>query len=940
MTVQKAASAFDKHLVILGRSLQALREATSENSLIDAVVDYLRTEFNYALVWLGVYDAAKHTILGRGGFTPSGDTSLLTQNYKLEPGDIFEQVVVQQRLVGVPDLREEMRAGRWRKAAQKHSIQGSIIFPLRHQDKCLGVAFLGSTLWGVSPQSEEKSRLSILFGELAFCLYQHQVDRQHEDARKTADPLLTLLNKLRSLPTIDKKLELIAQEIHQFTKASHTNIYWFEPENRFFWLRASQSGNRMGSSYADRSARSRGAEIPVQEINSFYQAMTADQLISISEVNSALKTGITGRLMHYVQGQSVLATPILFQEELIGFIAISGDAPRIWSEDEKTFMRAATQLVGLVAPLENPEQAVTSVKHDQALVGEVARAIYSSDDWKKALESCAENVCTRLNVERFVVLTYNRNQETFIVAYQNPASRQRMISQSLAHLNEIDWQMIERSHEAVGIEDLEEDLKLMAWRDMFLDLGLRSLLVCNTSIGNPLEGLVLVGHDSARTWNRSERDILRAVSQQIGLILRQWQLHNEMKQQEGFHQAIEWGLLAMQQSHHLDQLEQTSMQNIANLLEAPLATLISWQPGRQDARVVAAAVTDNKFALASDVVTSVHTDLLIQGTLATDSVLALSVDHLAPDTRQWLSGSGIGQILAMALRTAPEHEPTGIIIVADVMDRFWSERQLTVMEILGSQLAWARRYLILTETLTLQREKLERLNWYKQRRIEEFCRSLTINVRRLNELSHQKDALASMRYHQIIRQLGQLLTTAAPVLKREHWRLHTDHGTMPLVTLLKRAMERVESLIKQRQLWSQVHNDSNLSIEGDISKLEFILYELLSSACRRSPTSGRIDIWCRPLDFHWLELSITDHGIIETRLLEELHEGRPEDLLVPSALEAPPGLHIGICQALMQEMGGECNLYRLEDGRTLSRMILAIAHEGAQATERSPIPKS
>ncbi len=935
MTVQKAASIFDKRLVALGRSLQSLREAASETALTDAALDYLRAEFDYVLIWVGLYDAVKHCIVGQGGVASSSDTSLLNQTHTLEPGDILEQVVIQQRPVGVPDLREEMRAGRWRKAAQKHNIQGSIIFPLRHQEKCLGVVLLGSALWGVSPQSEEKSRLSILFGEFAYCLHQIRQDRQRLEAKKTTDPLLTLLSRLRSLPTIDQRLDTIAQETHQFIDVNHTNIYWFEPENRFFWLRASQAGNRASAHHGKRSTH-KGADIAVQEINSFYQAMTADQIISISEVNSALKTGITGRLMHYVQGQSLLATPILFQDELLGFIALSTDGPRIWLEEEKTFMRAAAQLIALVAPLEETEKAVHQAKLDQALVGEVARAIYSHEDWKKALDSCAENLCKRLNVERFFVLTYNSNQEKFSVAYQNPASRQRMISKQLDHLNDIDWQMLERSQEAVGIEDLEDALKLIAWRDDFLDLGLRSLLVCNASIGNPLEGLVIVGHTIARTWSRAERDLIRAVGQQIGLILRQWQLHAETQQQEGFYQAIQWGLLAMQQSHHLDQLEQAAMQHIANLLEAPLATLISWQAGRQDARVVAAAVTDNKFALASDVVTSIHTDLLIQGTLDTDSILALSVDHLTPETRHWLSGSGIGQILSMALRTAPEHEPTGILIVADTADRFWSERHLNVMEILGSQLAWTRRYLLLTEMLSIHREKLERLNWYKQRRIEEFCRSLTVNVRRLNELSHQKDALASMRYHQIIRQLGQMLVTAAPVLKREQWRLQTEYRTMPLVSLLKRAMERVESLIKQRQLWSQVHNDSNLAIGGDIAKIEFVLHELLSAACRRSPPNGRIDIWCRPLDFHWLELSITDHGTIEPRLLEELHEGRSEDLLAPSALESPPGLHIAICQSLMQELGGECTLYRLEDGRTLSRLLLAIAPDKDASPKHSP----
>jgi len=93
----------------------------------------------------------------------------------------------------------------------------------------------------------------------------------------------------------------------------------------------------------------------------------------------------------------------------------------------------------------------------------------------------------------------------------------------------------------------------------------------------------------------------------------------------------------------------------------------------------------------------------------------------------------------------------------------------------------------------------------------------------------------------------------------------------------------------------------------------------------RSPAGGRLDVWCRPLDARWLELSITDNGIIEPRLLAELQTGRPEDLLAPSILDTPPGLHLEICQSLMQQMGSELSLYQLEDGRILSRMLLPIA---------------
>jgi hypothetical protein len=88
-----------------------------------------------------------------------------------------------------------------------------------------------------------------------------------------------------------------------------------------------------------------------------------------------------------------------------------------------------------------------------------------------------------------------------------------------------------------------------------------------------------------------------------------------------------------------------------------------------------------------------------------------------------------------------------------------------------------------------------------------------------------------------------------------------------------------------------------------------------------------------------MELSITDSGMVETLMLEELHEGRSTDLLAPSALDTPPGLHMNICQSLMQQIGGEFNLYRLEDGRILSRLLLAIANDGPDAPSRPAPPK-
>ena len=74
-----------------------------------------------------------------------------------------------------------------------------------------------------------------------------------------------------------------------------------------------------------------------------------------------------------------------------------------------------------------------------------------------------------------------------------------------------------------------------------------------------------------------------------------------------------------------------------------------------------------------------------------------------------------------------------------------------------------------------------------------------------------------------------------------------------------------------------------------------------------------------------LELAITDSGEIDQQLLDALRDGHSGDLLTSTILDQPPGLHLAICQSLMQEAGGELSLYKLEDNRILSRLILPLS---------------
>ncbi len=972
----------DKQIVTLGRVLQTLREEDNVDVLIETTVSYLQTELNYSLIWIGFYDRLDHRILGKGGITPTGTSGFLKQRFFLNPGDLLEQVVIQQRPIGVPDLQEETRAGEWRKVAQNYNIRGTLIYPIRYRDRCFGVALLGQEGWGISPRAEEKARLSMLLGGLAAALNQIEMDWQHQQTKRPDEPLLALLNELRTLPTMWQRLEVVVSQTHDFVKPTRTNIYWFEPEKRYFWRRV---GNRTTSSIGGKDS---AAGITVQEAGGFYKAMVGDQVVSIGEAHSSLKADVTSRLLQRLGVRSLLAAPILLQDELLGFLAVEGNDPRIWQEQEKNFVRGAAQLVALIAPIERMEATIEQTKQDQILTAELARAIASEQDWLSSLKTCADNLSHRLQQARFLVLLFDSDSGKFEICYQNhPANRQPLgaslrhgkeshssplnqdsgaIAHYLPALNEVDWQFLSNT-ESLEIEDLTADLKLVSWREGLLEAGVRSLLISRTSSEGQIEGLLAFGYETPRTWTHAERELIRVVSQQIGLIIHQWQLQRQVLSQQKIFQSLQWGIstLASAQpllpaqvtpdtSLEIRTYEQTVLQPIAQMLACPLVALVTWSPGEPLGRIVASVIANQQFAVNLNAVVPIDTDGLIQAALAEDSLVTKGVDRLSPNTREWLIGSGIGEVLVMALRTAPEYETTGVVVAADKPGRRWSEMALPAFGLLVTQLAWFRRYLMLAHHLQSQRQELERLNWYKHRCMEDFHRCLEAGVKMLSQLDSKEAEILQTRVRQIGQQLGNSLSAIARLLSTEEWKMRSisdlrenTRETISVPTLLKRALERIEPLLKQRRLWSQLHEVKSehnqkipISFSGELFKIELILYEVLSAACDRAPEGGKIDIWYRivgkgtsgnttsgdlsePMLNPLLELSITDNGVIDPQLIAELRQ-RPWDELAPSTLDQPPGLQLRICQSLVQQIGGKLKLYQVEDGRILSRLLLPL----------------
>ncbi|PLZ86067.1 GAF domain-containing sensor histidine kinase [Fischerella thermalis] len=941
MRQQQKLTAAEQQIISLGRVLQSLREEDHVDALIATTISYLQEQFEYSLIWIALYDRLNHILFGQGGVIPSGNTSYLQQRVVLNPGDLLEQVVIEQRPLGVADLRAEIRIEAWQQLAQQFNIQGTIVVPICYKNRCLGLVLLGSERWGYLLGGEARARLMMVVGELGAALYEREMDLQHKQTKRLDEPLLRLLNNLQTLNHLEQRLEAVLETTQEFILPTRTNIYWFDREGYYFWRRLSNKKKHQETT----------AKITVHELSDFYIALSVNEIVWIGEGRSSLKSNFTVKLLQRFGVRSLLAAPIIWQKDLLGFLTVESTEARIWTEAEKNFTKTAASLISLVAPLEDTESTIKEIQNDAYLTSQIAQGIYSNYDIQEILDLCAAKVLQRLLATRFLLLHYDPEQNNYQIFYQNQLHHLRPLMYSLEALKDVDWQLLLRSTEAVAIENLEIDLRFFNWHPHLLENSVRSLIVCNCAFGQEPKVLLALATETHRSWTSVEKELVQVVAQQIGIAIRQWQLHRQTQQQQKILQSFQQCLRILEQSQDspkqpIQHLERTALEQIAAILNCSLTILLSWQPGENVAKIVPGIIANSEFEIVTDTLIPLQSEALIQWALLTDELLPITANDLPPATKKWLTGAGVGQILVMALRTTADYQPTGVVVIADHWQRRWSEDSLLTTETLVCQLAWSRRWLQITQMLESRTEELRQLNWYKHRRLEDIQRTVTQLLVQMDDLGIPTNELTHMRYQQLLRQLDNTTASMTALLKLELWQLQMSWETVPIASLLKRSLERVDNLLKQQRLWVGVHGlgqqegeessknysllpHSSLAIAGDIVKIELILHELLVCACQRSATGGRIDIWCRRLDEQFLEVSITDNGDIESQLLTELHQDTPKDILAPSRLEQLPGLHLFICQKLMLQLGGELHFYQLPDGRIVSRLLLPLARSRA-----------
>ncbi|MFK8185790.1 MAG: GAF domain-containing protein [Phormidesmis sp.] len=886
----------------LSQVLPAIWEAETLEEAIQEALAALRAEFGYTLLWVGLYDRINHKLTTRGVMT-NGPRRFSHTTLSLQPGGLLEQVIIQKQPMVVADVREESRAGVWERIAKTFEQQGTVILPIQRKGICFGLMILGSRRWGVEPGILENSTLLAINNALAEAIHQNDLEERRQQTKQPAKPLLKLLASLSALPSLDARLEAVAKETQNFMGAP-ISVYWLEPRGRHFWCRIGKFRGKTSGT------------LPVSDVQGLYSVLCGGDVLILGEAEGSLKASMASRLMQHLNIQSVIAAPIIYQDELQGFMVIEGNSPRMWSEPEKDYAKGISQLLGLAMPTSEMDEALSRAKSDHLFSAGVTRSIHSDRDWQHVLGLCVEQLAARIGTEQLIVLSANLELGGFDQCYRTGVGMGR--GEHWLPLDSVDEQMLKRAHSPVSVESLENELKFAPWQPQIQALKAKSLLVSNTSPGHTPEGVVIITDKTERRWSQAERQLVQSLSNQIGLILHQWQLQRQTDQQVHLHESFQWGMRSLQRLSELKALDSSATRHISQILHAPLVAVVAWENGQAFAKVVNSVAQNNQFSVDTDRQISVETDAVLNWAISTESLLTLRLEDLPNDGHQWINGPAGASLLVMALRTAPEHEPNAVVILLDKASRQWSDSQTSLLAVIVNQLAWCRRHTKLMGTMLSQQQQLTQLNWYKQHQIEDLSRGFSDCLQQINLLPSAVDAKQQM----LMQKMDTLAQRLNYVTTHERWCMRTERKHTTLISVLKRAMARANGLIQERQLWTKVHCESNLTVAGDITKIEFVLYELVTEACDRSPVGDRIDVWCRPIDEHWLEVAITDIGHVDPQVMQELAQGRPTDLLSPSTLHQPQNSHLWVCQSLMQSLGGEFTLSLMEDGRTLSRVML------------------
>lgn len=959
MQQSSARTEYEKRQLAFYQYLRELQKQEAIEGMGGVLLNFLREWFQFDLIWIAQYEPQSHSLSGINGILPTDrDAAVLRRKQSVLPGDLFDQVLLTGNLQEIPSLKQEQRVGDWQTIAQRQNIQGTIILPIRYRHQSLGLILVGTTLWGGHPRPEEMLELKMLASTLGAELHQLSLRNSASlPTEQTYQPSVDILAQILAADTFEERLQLVLGQIHQAINPARSCLYWFNAETQTCRLHDLYTGpppRRSASKVPPPKL-----EIPLQDIASFYQSSLQNQTVAIADIQGLVNSNqAPTRLMTITRSRAWLSAPILDRGRLIAVLAVEENNPRLWTDADRQSIQLMAQLM-VQGKKDSLGETLASKKGEQfGLNGllSVLKDTYSdAEPWNQTLIQCLEQIGVQVSVRWAAVITHHPERQDFRCRAQFfHKKKHQPLADRLPDLSAVDAKMLARMTDPIAVQSLAEDLRLMTWRQPLMDRGVQSLLLLKldpSAKAANLGSFLLLATELSRTWTPQDMGAVATVAEQLGQALSQRDKWQQDALQVQFLSALNQGLQAVQLTPAGGALFMATAQALHTLLAVECVMILRWSPNQPDGSV-AALINHSKFQVEQQAPVLWQTDGFLQRILtqtadapSTDATLQAaataalphlwteqsSIEELSIENSGWLSGMGRVDVLAVPLKIYPEDPCLGMVLILDSRRQYWTDLKREGIQLLTRELTAHHRSHCLLERLNQKQATLECLNWYKQRHLEYVSKLWTEQMSKFQSVFSEKVLAASQsgsrnRGGNSVGTLYSALSSLETILKGEVWDLQLEPETIPVATLFRRTLERIEEVARTRQLWTQVHNlTPSVSLCVPARKVELMLVELLLAACYRSKAGDRIDIWCRALPEQWVEISITDNGRLNPLLVHAIQHPSPQFPLAASILETLPGRHFRVCQSLVERLGGQLELAQLEDGRAMSRLILPIA---------------
>ena len=267
---------------------------------------------------------------------------------------------------------------------------------------------------------------------------------------------------------------------------------------------------------------------------------------------------------------------------------------------------------------------------------------------------------------------------------------------------------------------------------------------------------------------------------------------------------------------------------------------------------------------------------------------------------------------------------------------------------LGTGLANAHRLglfvlvALLISSLNAARHRLEEALRQQDRRKDEILGVLAHELRTpLNSLATAlhllhgrqgnpmvKDEVQELMKRQV-QSMARLIDDLLDVTRINQGKIHLNKEPIDLVRIVHHAVEATRPLVESRDHQLELSLPASAELEGDESRLEQVVVNLLTNAARYTDPGGRIRIAVEPANSEVL-LRVKDDGIgLTADMLPRIF-----DLYVQGHNGSSNGLGIGLnlVQSLVTLHGGSVTAFSEGHGRG-SEFVVRLPREGSKAKE-------